>query len=49
MAGQSPTNPLRIRLAGGKNLFVDSGAKRLIAAERGVERIAVEVKCFTRP
>jgi len=42
-------DPLRIRLARGKNLFVDLGAKRLLAAERGVERIAVEVKSFTRP
>lgn len=39
-------DPLRIRLARGKNLFVDLGAKRLLAAERGVERIAVEVKSF---
>jgi XisH protein len=25
------------------------GAKRLLAAERGIERIAIEVKSFTRP
>lgn len=49
MAGQSLRNLLRISLAGGKNLLIDLGAKRLIAAERGVERIGVEVKCFTRP
>jgi hypothetical protein len=42
-------DPLRIRLARGKNLFVDLGAKRLLAAERGIERIAIEVKSFTRP
>lgn len=42
-------DPLRIRLARGKNLFVDLGAKRLLAAKRGVERIAIEVKSFTRP
>lgn len=42
-------DPLRIRLARGRNLFVDLGAERLIAAERGVEKIAVEVKSFTRP
>ncbi|HEY9850814.1 MAG TPA: XisH family protein [Leptolyngbyaceae cyanobacterium] len=42
-------DPLRIRLARGKNLFVDLGAKRLLAAERGVEKIAIEVKSFTRP
>lgn len=42
-------DPLRIRLARGKNLFVDLGAERLLAAERGVEKIAVEVKSFTQP
>ncbi len=39
-------DPLRIRLARGKNLFVDLGAKRFLAAEKGIERIAVEVKSF---
>jgi XisH protein len=42
-------DPLRIRLARGRNLFVDLGAERLLAAQRGVEKIAVEVKSFTRP
>jgi len=42
-------DPLRIRLARGKNLFVDLGAQRLLAAERGWEKIAVEVKSFTQP
>lgn len=42
-------DPLRIRLARGKSLFVDLGAKRLLAAERGFEKIAVEVKSFSRP
>ena len=42
-------DPLRIRLARGKNLFVDLGAERLLAAERGIEKIAVEIKSFTRP
>lgn len=41
-------DPFRIRLARGKNLFVDLGAERLIAADRGSEKIAVEVKSFTR-
>lgn len=41
-------DPFRIRLARGKNLFVDLGAERLIAAQRGLEKIAVEVKSFTR-
>lgn len=30
----------------GQNLFIDLGAERLIAAERGLEKIAVEVKSF---
>lgn len=42
-------DPLRIRLARGRNLFVDLGAERLLAAERGTQKIAVEVKSFTRP
>jgi len=42
-------DPLRIRLARGKNLFVDLGAERLLAAERGTEKIAIEIKSFTRP
>ena len=42
-------DPLRIRLARGKNLFVDLGAERLLAAEKGTEKIAVEIKSFTRP
>jgi hypothetical protein len=42
-------DPLRIRLARGKNLFVDLGAERLLAAERGTEKIAVEIKSFTSP
>jgi hypothetical protein len=42
-------DPLRIRLSSGKNLFVDLAGERLIAAERGIEKIAVEVKSFTRP
>jgi hypothetical protein len=42
-------DPLRIRLAKGKNLFVDLGAERLIAASKNTENIAVEIKSFTRP
>ncbi len=41
-------NSYRIRLARGKNLFVDLGAERLIAADRDTEKIAVEIKSFTR-
>ena len=40
-------DPLRIRLTR-KNLFVDLGAERLLAADRGSEKIAVEIKSFTR-
>ncbi len=39
-------DPYRIKLSKGRNLFVDMGAERLIAAERGVEKIAIEVKSF---
>ncbi|MGI0480943.1 XisH family protein [Geminocystis sp. CENA526] len=42
-------DPLRIRLARGKNLFVDLGAERLIGASKNKENIAVEIKSFTRP
>ena len=42
-------DPLRIRLARGRNLFVDLGAERLLGAERGFDKIAVEIKSFTQP
>jgi hypothetical protein len=41
-------DPLLIRLTK-KKLYVDLGAERLIAAERNTEKIAVEIKSFTRP
>ena len=41
-----PHDPCRLKLSRGKNLFVDLGAERLIAAERGLEKIAIEVKSF---
>ena len=31
-----------------KNLFVDLDAERLIAAERGLDKIAIEIKSFRR-
>ncbi|NER25537.1 MAG: fatty-acid oxidation protein subunit alpha [Symploca sp. SIO1C2] len=40
-------DPFLIRLTR-KKLFVDLGAERLIAAERGIEKIAIEIKSFTR-
>jgi hypothetical protein len=39
-------DPYRLKLSKGRNLYIDLGAERLIAAERGLERIAVEVKSF---
>jgi hypothetical protein len=38
-------DPLRLRL-GTKDLFVDLGAEQLLAAEKGVRKIAVEIKSF---
>jgi hypothetical protein len=34
---------------GAKDLFVDLGAERLLGAEKGTQKIAVEVKSFTGP
>ncbi|MFM9962969.1 MAG: XisH family protein [Planctomycetaceae bacterium] len=34
---------------GTKDLFVDLGAERILAAEKGAEKIAVEIKSFTGP
>lgn len=42
-------DPLRIRLRRGKNLYVDLGAERLIGAEKDSQKIAVEIKSFSRP
>ncbi len=41
-------DPLTLR-AGGRSLYVDLGAEKLIAAEKGAHRIAVEVKTFAGP
>jgi XisH protein. len=41
-------DPLTIRW-GTRDLFVDLGAERLLAAERGEEKIAVEIKSFLSP
>jgi hypothetical protein len=40
-------DPLTLRV-GGRKLFVDIGAERLLAAEKGTRKIAVEVKTFRR-
>lgn len=42
-------DPFHIRLSRGRNLFVDLGAEQMLAAEREAEKIAVEIKSFTRP
>ena len=39
-------DPLYLRLTKGKKLFIDLGAQQLIAAEKGLEKIAVEIKSF---
>lgn len=41
-------DPLRLT-SGRRNLWVDLGAERLLAAEKGTLRIAVEVKTFAGP
>jgi hypothetical protein len=40
-------DPLTLRV-GERKLFVDLGAERLIAAEKGTRKIAVEIKTFRR-
>jgi hypothetical protein len=39
-------DPLRIRISSTTKLYIDLGAKKIIAAERDGEKIAVEVKSF---
>ncbi|NEQ81860.1 MAG: fatty-acid oxidation protein subunit alpha [Moorea sp. SIO2I5] len=39
-------DPYRLKLTIKKNLYIDLGAERLIAAEKGVQKIAVEIKSF---
>jgi hypothetical protein len=41
-------DPLSLKI-GTRNVSIDLGAEKLIAAERGTERIAVEVKSFIGP
>jgi hypothetical protein len=41
-------DPLRIR-AGRVDMQIDLGAKRIIAAEKGEQKIAVEIKSFISP
>jgi len=39
-------DPLRLKFEGEDEVRIDLGAERLLAAERGTEKIAVEVKSF---
>ena len=41
-------DPYHLRLTRGKNLFIDLGAEKLIAAQKDSEKIAVEIKSFRR-
>lgn len=41
-------DPLMLKI-GVRSVFVDLGAEKLIAAERGSEKIAVEIKSFLSP
>jgi XisH protein len=41
-------DPLILKI-GGRSVFVDLGAEKLIAAERGSEKIAIEIKSFLSP
>lgn len=41
-------DPLRLRWRR-KDVYVDLGAERFVAAEKGLTRIAVEIKSFTGP
>lgn len=41
-------DPLKLSW-GGKDMYVDLGAERLVAAEKNGQRIAVEIKGFTSP
>lgn len=39
-------DPFTLEMDAGENLYVDLGAERLLAAEKGIEKIAVEIKSF---
>jgi XisH protein len=41
-------DPLSLEI-GGRDLFIDLGAERLLIADRDSEKIAVEVKSFISP
>lgn len=39
-------DPYRLKLARKKNLYIDIGAEQLIAAEKDIQKIAIEIKSF---
>lgn len=41
-------DPFKLKI-GRKNVYIDLGAERLICAERGTRKIAIEVKSFIGP
>lgn len=41
-------DPLSLKI-GKKDLFIDLAAEKILMAEKGTEKIAVEIKSFTRP
>ena len=47
--GWTITQDPLVLTTGDRDLFVDLGAERLLAAERGTQKIAVEVKSFLGP
>ena len=48
MVGLSPMTRVHMRW-GQKDIYVDLGAKRLLAAQQGERKIAVEIKSFISP
>lgn len=42
-------DPLYIRIDGVINMYIDLGASKIIAAQKGEQKIAVEIKSFTAP
>ena len=42
-------DPLYVKVEGGRGLEIDIGAEKLLGAEKGGEKIAVEIKSFVSP
>jgi hypothetical protein len=47
--GRCITHDLLFLRFGGLDMYIDLGAEKILAAERGEEKIAVEVKSFVSP